>query len=64
MRGSANACHTEEETFVVNEDGLDDSSFGNYEAWGNDHDGGTSVVYESSSFGPSFPGDHEVFITF
>ncbi|GAY65907.1 hypothetical protein CUMW_244670 [Citrus unshiu] len=43
LGGCANACHTKEETFVGNEDGLDDSSFGNYKAWGYDHDGGTSV---------------------
>ncbi|KAL9441663.1 hypothetical protein AB3S75_020207 [Citrus x aurantiifolia] len=64
LGGCANACHTKEETFVGNEDGLDDSSFGNYKAWGYDQDGGTSVVNESSSFHPTFPGDHEEFVTF
>ncbi|KAH9803912.1 Condensin complex subunit 2 [Citrus sinensis] len=64
LGGCANACHTKEETFVGNEDGLDDSSFGNYKAWGYDQEGGTSVVNESSSFHPTFPGDHEEFVTF
>ncbi|XP_024033778.1 condensin complex subunit 2 isoform X1 [Citrus clementina] len=64
LGGCANASHTKEETFFGNEDGLDDSSFGNYKAWGYDHDGGTSVVNESSSFHPTFPGDHEEFVTF
>ncbi|KAH9652009.1 Condensin complex subunit 2 [Citrus sinensis] len=64
LGGCANACHTKEETFVGNEDGLDDSSFGNHKAWGYDQEGGTSVVNESSSFHPTFPGDHEEFVTF
>lgn len=60
LDATTDAFDAEADRFGANGYGLNDNSFGYHEVWNYDHDGGTSVVNEISSFGPFFHGDREV----
>ncbi|KAJ4725148.1 Condensin complex subunit 2 [Melia azedarach] len=59
LDATTDAFDAEADRFGANGYGLNDNSFGYHEVWNYDHDGGTSVVNEISSFGPFFHGDRE-----